>query len=505
MNHKQQQIMSICQALFEDYGYDFKRWVEEQIVFDGLKLDSLTWQQIEIAQELIDKKRVCVAAGGGIGKSAVAALLVIWFLGCHPYARIPTTAPNRQLLKDVLWAEIGKWIKRCRHASIYDLKTEKMYIKGFREWYAVARTVPKESDKINDTMAGFHAPWMLSIVDEASGVPDGVYTALEGAMTEENAFILLISNPVSTGGYYYDTINDTEGKGSQFKVLFYSSIESPLVDASFAESIIVRYGIDSPMYRSKVLGLPINELDTVIVAPSAFDRVTQNNREHYDGPVTIAIDVGGDSGKDPSIFSFRKGMSIFLWEEFLGKDEVFLYNECLAMRNRFPQVRFIVDANGIGAGLYSQLANTAGVEVYGFIGSKRPEDELAVDDTKATIDKQIQQMYLNNRTRGYHRLQRIFPSLHFPVSPPTRLKKELANLMLVFNSGKPIEMEPKIKFKKRLGFSPDYADSLMMSVFLDVVSGKIAYNAPPHKALKIFSRLAKPSAFVDRSKFHRFG
>lgn len=450
MKTKQKKVLRIVRELNKKYANDFNGFVENYISFSGLKLKGLTDQQQEIGEKIISDKNLCVAAGGGIGKSAIAALFVIWFLATHPYSKIPTTAPSHKQLMDVLWSEIGLWLKRCKLQDIFNLRRGKLSIKGFDEWYAVARTVPKDGKNLNDTLAGFHAPYLLIIVDEASGVPDPVYTALEGAMTETHSYVLLISNPVSTGGYYYDTISDPEGKGKDYTVLYYDSRNSALVDPSFEERIINRYGKNHPMYKAKVLGLPITLTESVVISPEDFDRITAENRSSFNGPVTMSIDVAA-GGADKTVFCHKQGPSIVRWDEFVTKDPQDILDHAVSLYNRLwkgQHFNCVVDAAGIGWGPYHLLLNNAPFKTIGFIGSEKSDKS---------------NMFRNKRTEGYFLLSKEFENLHFPTSVPERLKKELVNLKFDY-AAEPIEMEEKKKFKSRLGFSPDYSDALMMAV-----------------------------------------
>jgi len=163
----QKRVLEASKLLFQRYGDDFVQWALETIHFSGLRFNFLTDQQVEIAQSLLETKNLCVSAGGGIGKSAEAALLTIWFLSCHPHAKVITTAPTGKQLNDVLWGEISFWLKRYKYKDIFESYKGRLVIKGFSEWYAVARTVSKDTRQLNDTLAGFHAPYLLIIVDEA--------------------------------------------------------------------------------------------------------------------------------------------------------------------------------------------------------------------------------------------------------------------------------------------------------------------------------------------------
>ena len=490
MKPRQKKILRIARQLNKQYADDFVGFVERYISFSGLKLKGLTPQQVEVGEKIVTDKNLCVAAGGGIGKSAIAALFVIWFLATHPHSKIPTTAPSHKQLMDVLWSEIGLWLKRCKLQDMFLLRRGKLSVKGFDEWYAVARTVPKDGKNLNDTLAGFHAPFLMVIVDEASGVPDPVYTALEGAMTDSNSYVLLISNPVSTGGYYYDTIADPEGKGKDYTVLYYDSRDSPLVDPSFEERIINRYGKNHPMYKAKVLGLPIALTESAIISPEDFDRITTEQRQNFSGPVTMAIDVAA-GGADKTIFCHKEGPSIVRWDEFITKDPQDILDHAVSLYRRLYQgkhFKCVIDANGIGWGPYHLLLNNAPFKTYGFIGSEKSEKP---------------NMFRNKRTEGYFLLSREFENLHFPTSPPERLKKELVNLRFDY-AAEPIEMEEKKKFKGRLGFSPDYSDSLMMAVALGQMGAMTISYQVPKQASRSMDRLKISKRNERLGKYARF-
>ncbi len=491
LSREQDKILKICTALHEKYGNDFAGWVEDFIDFTGLGHQGLTDQQKEIGYGLVEHKNFCVSSGGGTGKSACAALLTLWFLSTHPHAKVPTTAPSGKQLKDVLWSEIHTWLNRCKLKPIFDLQSEYLYIKGFKEWYATARTVPRDGRQLNDTLAGFHAPHLLIIVDEASGVPDPVFTALDGAMTKANAMILLISNPVSSGGYYYDTISDPEGKGKNFKVVFFDSRRSPLVDPSFEERIINRYGKDSPMYKAKVLGLPIGGDDSVVVTAELYDEVTRNNREVMTGRCILAVDVSR-GGEDQTIFCHRIGNSIVLWEYFKTNDTNMVVDKVISIyQSRYLGKDFcaIIDAIGIGAGVYDNLVKKNMFPVIGFIGSEKAFHE---------------EMYDSKRSEGYDKLKKSFADLHFPYPPPKELKKELVNIRYDFSKEK-IALEPKKRLIGRIGFSPDHADALMLSCIVDSFSVRCQNGYIPKSSRSLFLSLMKPQRHdTIYGKFTRF-
>ena len=79
-----------------------------EFVQDILKADPDP-EQKKILRSLVTNQMTSVRSGHGIGKSAVEAWSVIWFMCTHPYPKIPCTAPTQHQLFDILWAEISKW------------------------------------------------------------------------------------------------------------------------------------------------------------------------------------------------------------------------------------------------------------------------------------------------------------------------------------------------------------------------------------------------------------
>lgn len=126
------------------------------------------WQASTL-MDLANNPRVSVRSGQGVGKTGLEAATALWFLSCFPYPKVICTAPTRQQLHDVLWAEINKWQSKSPVLKrILKWTKTKIYMKNYEErWFATARTATKP-----ENMQGFHEDYMLFIVDEASGVAD---------------------------------------------------------------------------------------------------------------------------------------------------------------------------------------------------------------------------------------------------------------------------------------------------------------------------------------------
>ena len=150
----------------------------------GAKPDA---DQADILNSLAENTMTSVRSGHGVGKSAVEAWAVIWFLLTRPFPKIPCTAPTAHQLNDILWAELNKWRRNNPLLEQELIWThERLYLRGYpEEWFAVARTASKP-----DALQGFHAEHVLYIIDEASGVDDLIFEPVLGALSTDRKSVV---------------------------------------------------------------------------------------------------------------------------------------------------------------------------------------------------------------------------------------------------------------------------------------------------------------------------
>ena len=95
-----EELMSAIEVYYDDPA----AFLEDLL---NMKCDD--WQN-EVVADVAAYPKVAVKSGQGVGKTALEAGLIIWFLICRPYSKIIATAPTMQQLYNVLWAEIKKWL-----------------------------------------------------------------------------------------------------------------------------------------------------------------------------------------------------------------------------------------------------------------------------------------------------------------------------------------------------------------------------------------------------------
>lgn len=314
-------------------------------------------EQAKILNSLVHNQMTSVRSGHGIGKSAVEAWAVLWFMTTRPFPKIPCTAPTQHQLFDILWAEVSKW-RRNNPALENDLiwTKEKLYMKGHpEEWFAVARTASKP-----DALQGFHAENILYIIDEASGVDDKIFEPVLGSMSTEGARLLMCGNPTQLSGFFYDSHNKNRTAYQTFHI---DGRKSSRVDEDYVNMIINMYGEDSDVFRVRVAGdFPLSEDDVFIPLPLVEKSV---QTEYHPRPDPITLSIGCDVarfGDDATVIGYRIDEKVAIWRKRHGQDTMKTADDlmelAMELEQRYKPTETIpvkIDDSGVGGGVVDRL------------------------------------------------------------------------------------------------------------------------------------------------------
>ena len=439
-----------------------------------------TAQQARILRSVAkgQKNAVAVASGHGIGKSATLAWLIAWFLLTRPPPnKIIATAPSKRQLRDILWSELTHWIRNARIrqiADLLDIQKEVIRVEGREDWFARAISINTEASEEEqaELLAGYHAPHLLCIIDEASGVPDPVFRPIEGYFTggKDNK-VVLTSNPTRSEGYFFKIFNEADF-GEDFIRLQLSSEESPLVSKAWIQSMERKYGRDSDTFRVRVLGeFPRRShrlaFPDALLQRASYDPATLDLGLLEGVPTYVGIDVAR-FGDDSSVIVVRRGSFItdIVRKNGLDTFEVMEWAlEELSKLKVWDALIFVDTTGGLGAGVADAL--------------RRYWNRHNVIDVINNARASEPNRFLLLRSELFWRVK-TFMELGMLRIPNDAfwLKKELHGLRYEERRGK-IYFEEKSKFKKRMGFSPDHADALALTFFFeetDIALSSVAYK-----------------------------
>lgn len=199
-------------------------------------------------------------ASKGPGKSALLSWLAWNFLVTRPSPKISATSISGDNLRDGLWAELGKWQNRSSFLQeAFVWQKERIFAKSDpKETWMSARTWSKSADlnTLGTTLAGFHADYVMAIMDESGGMPDAIMASAEAILSScVEGHILQAGNPTHLEGPLY---NACTSKRDLWHVVEITSDpdnpkRSPRVTKEWASEQIKAYGRDNPWVLVKCL------------------------------------------------------------------------------------------------------------------------------------------------------------------------------------------------------------------------------------------------------------
>lgn len=312
-------------------------WFKEDWVNYIEYAGGITWSgSREIIRSVQNNQLTAVQAAHGVGKTHTAAQIAVAFYNLFPNGKVITTAPTSKQVKKLLWKEINNMYRTsiikpvgvCTQFEITNPDNPAHFGFGF-------------STDNASSAEGFHAFDILYIFDEAKGIPEWMWDSARGALTEGNWRWLVISTTdgVDPGSQYYRCFQ----AGSAWNKIKLSAYDTPpstgepyqviqIPDlANMAkwkrvhlppEKIKIQlsgpgyiknasdsktsWGVDSPLYVTKVLGEFASQSPDCIVKMSDIYRAFANyENEDFDrtGKKRGGIDPAG-GGKD-SLVAWR--------------------------------------------------------------------------------------------------------------------------------------------------------------------------------------------------------
>lgn len=438
-------------------------------------------EQVEMLESINHNRMTAVKAGHGVGKTTSLAWAILWFMFTRPYPKIPCTAPTMHQLRDILWAEISKWLSKSDLLKqFFEWTVERLALKTQEEkWFAVARTATKP-----DAMQGFHSESLLFVLDEASGINDVIFEPILGALTGKETKLVMVGNPTRTEGFFHDAFTRNRAK---FNCITLNAENSKRVTHDFIQAIIDLYGKDSDPYRVRVLGeFPKSQADTFIsleyIEPAVeayYDKVAEvesNHLEPYD--IHLGVDVAR-FGDDESVIWLTYEYKDF----YLSKIERIIHRNTTVeltgavkqiireLNNKYPllYINVNVDETGVGAGVVDELDGNHNdlkykviPQTFGGTGGKLNEEPM---------------LYTNNTGLMWGNVKRLLMAHKLYFEDDAETISQLSNRKYTVDEDGKIKLERKQDMKKRNVSSPDRGDALGLSLATNIAhfSGMLDY------------------------------
>lgn len=438
-------------------------WRHDPAAFAVGALGVTPWsRQRDILAAVADgaNTRIAIRAGHKVSKSNSAALVAIWWAIFG--GRVIILAPTERQVKEVIWREL----RLIKQAAPYPLGGDLARDPGTGWRFPGEAQIIGFSTDEPERLGGFSGRSVLFIVDEASGVDDVMFEAIEGNMAG-GARLLLIGNPTRVTGQFHHCFHSERGL---WHTLHIPSTASPnitgerqipgLATAAWVEDMRRKWGANSNLFRVRVLGeFPESEDDSLI--PLAWiEEAVQRWRDRYpEGrglpPADrLALDVATGAGQDSGVVAEAAGLTVLpLWASDQADTMEQTGRVYIASRRG---VRVTVDADGVGAGVVHRLREL-GATVEAFQGGETVGDNVT--------DRSGELRFLNRRAWAWWRMREMLdPATGSDVClpPDEGLIEDLATVRWKLSSSGRVQIELKGSVRKRLGRSPDKGDAVVM-------------------------------------------
>lgn len=447
------------------------------------------WErQREILEAVRDHDRVAVASGHKIGKSSSAAGLALWYFASWPDARVVMSSTTSRQVDQILWREVRMMRARsgrcleckakdpdgllipvpCPHSAVLDGDQGELARTGLKsrvDFREIVGFTAREAEAV----AGISGSNLLYIIDEASGVPDLIFEAIEGNRAG-GAKIVMFGNPTRNEGEFFEAFHS---KSRLYRTMRVSSEETPnavsgkllvpgLATREWIQEKKDEWGENSPMYQVRILGKHATAEVGKIFSLFAIGEAEARWADTPDaGRLYLGVDPAGESGSgDEATFVARRGYKMLSMQARLGLSPVQHLVHILQMltvlrlKRETPVV--VVDREGpIGHDVYIALRDHA----------EEHKHDFELVSVRAS-DRAIRQPHIYDRMRD-----ELAANLEAwlreggALLEDTKLETELHALQWTQLASGRLKLTPKRDLRKVLGRSPDRYDGLSLAVW----------------------------------------
>lgn len=371
---------AVCGSAAEDPYFFFQNILQWRPWSKQMEVADAVWEGLKGE----GPKRVAVRSANGTGKTALAARIMLWAVGCFPGTVAVTTAPTMRQVNDLLWREARDAYRSAR------INLGGYFYEGQARWERDAKSfaVGLSPDHTRpERFQGFHADRILFIVDEASGVPEAHWEAIKGSALAGNAVILAIGNPTRLHGEFHDAFHR---QAHLWRRLHISAFDTPnfrepglsdpeqriagLVTPEAVETARAEWGQDSPLYRVRVLGeFPWATSNQLI----QLEWVEEAREVPGDqGPPALGVDVAR-SGDGETVLALLFGNRLERLQAWRGQDTMRTVGAVKGYAEGLRELLIAVDDGGVGGGVVDRLRELD-VRVYGVKFGGAPDGRLGM-------------------------------------------------------------------------------------------------------------------------------
>lgn len=455
------------------------------------------------------KRRIAISACHDVGKTWTSSKVVLACGSCFPGAKIITTAPSWNSVEKLLWSEIRSGHRTSKYPLGGRMLNTEWKIRD--DWFAEGIS-PKEDASEGEgqgTSSGFqgrHGQLVIVIFDEATGIPPKRWIQAEGMMTSANVVFIAIGNPTSRSSPFFrcfsnsqwekiylscfdspnltaNGITDMEALVREYDILrsmgeearfdrinAYKVVQEKLLTAQWVMEKALDWGLDHPLFVSKVLGRFPDQDDHTLLPLGIVERAqlreyAPTNADRF----SIGVDVAR-FGTDKSVIKTLQGPKLVRSKTLIKADTnetagaVMQEIEACGSHN----IVISIDGTGVGAGVVDKLReNQRERKIHHMVEIREVNfgegfDFISKDrENKKRIE--AEKLYVNRKAYLFVQLANDLKQ-NLVLPDDSVYLEELPTIIYKFDSKGRYVIESKDEYKKRTGRgSPDDADALALA------------------------------------------
>jgi len=478
------------------YRHDPVLWATEYM---GLQLWS---RQKDIMYSVRDNRATAVAAGHGVGKSYIAALIACWWIDVHPLddVYVASTAPTVDQVTAVLWRNIRNFHNLAKQRYKDGLVDHPLpgYVTGDNKWKTddgiiIGQGRKPADDRADVAFQGVHATYLLAIGDEAVGLNAEMIGALGNIATGALNRQLLIANPTDPTCQMAQ-IWKREIPG--WVRMHISVMQSPLItkepgfDTSRAEGMSGweyvndmrdTWGEDHPIYVSRVLGQWAFDAGlTVLTEQDVANVLNATVLPDPEAEVWLGCDIAwSDKGDFSSCYIARPGV---VWERDEESGELTAATDRVGWHVRRlgawqgaplaggseenPSNGMLIDSHALAVAASRVKIDSSGVGmavIQDLASQPRRYDVYKMAGGNPAREKNT---YTNARAEAFFDIKLLAHQGLLDLDPEDEeMIDQLRSIQYEYDSRNRIKIESKADMRARGRKSPDFADAVWYALY----------------------------------------
>ena len=433
--------------------------------------------QAEIMGQVIPKKRVCVRGPHGLGKTALAAWLILWFALVHDGSdwKVVTTASAWRQVEKFLWPEIHKWSRMV----LWDKVGRQPFTQNELLQLTLKLNTGAAFGVVSDNPAlieGAHADHIMYVFDESKTIPPATFDAAEGALTGSQgseAYAVSISTPGDPVGRFYDIQKRKPGYDDWWvrHVTKAECIAAGRMTEAWSEQRKQQWGEESAVYKNRVEGefasadedgvIPLSWIEKANERWTDLKGRVERGEAEWEPFTCVGVDVAR-SGEDKTVLAMRHGQAITELRTFAKADTMETAGRVSGILRAHGGAA-VIDVVGIGAGVLDRVREL-GLQTEAFNAGERT----------AWLDRSGEQGFVDSRAAAWWCLRELLDPAHgeqVALPPDDRLIGDLSAPKWRSMSGGRVRVESKDDIRKRLGRSTDHADAVVQAFWYGEQNG----------------------------------